>query len=82
MRTPVHVILDGKYGPRFKEILNDYGLQSYALRYFARRLVELHDDPKYKDKPMSLIKDATNETIPQVLETVGEEKDETSRGTD
>jgi hypothetical protein len=69
--TPIHVVLDDEYGPRFKEILNGYGLLSYAIRDFSKRLVLLHDNPKtykkYKDKPLSLIKDAASKSVEEVL---------------
>ena len=71
MGTPIHVVLDDEYGSRFKEILNSYGLLSYAIRDFSKRLVLLHDNPelydKYKDKPLTLIKDAASKSVDEVL---------------
>lgn len=82
MGTPVHVVLDDEYGHRFKEILNSYGLLSYAFRDFSRRLVLLYDDPelfeKYKDKPLSLIKDAANAAVDDVLTSKEESEDDKS----
>lgn len=75
MGTPIHVVLDDEHGPRFKEILNNYGLLSYAIRDFSKRLVLLHDNPKtfkkYKDKPLTLIKDAANKSVTESLAEVG-----------
>ncbi len=82
MGTPINVILHDEYGPRFKEILNDYGLLSYAIRDFAKRLVLLHDNPetfkKYKDKPLTLIKDAANKAVTESLSELGRANEDTS----